>query len=65
MQGRPARVLSPWIDRNISVITISLAVPARRFAALVPVNQNHRGNSDEAGHNEAKRLNLVPQPPQN
>jgi len=36
MHGKPARVLSPWIDRKISLITMSLAAPPRGFAALAP-----------------------------
>jgi hypothetical protein len=31
--------------------------------ALVPLNQNHRGNNHESCNDEAKRFQIVPQPP--
>jgi hypothetical protein len=43
MQGRPARVPSPWIERKISVIVMMfLSAPGRDLPALAPLNENHR-----------------------
>ena len=39
--------------------------PPRRFAALIPVNDNNRGNRDQAGCDETKWLELVAKPVQN
>ena len=40
-----------------------LLAAARRFAALVALNKNHRGNGHKSRDNEAKRLEIVTQPP--
>jgi hypothetical protein len=63
MQGRPARVLSPWIDRNISEITMSLSGPARGFfLALMAIYNNDREYGHQAGRDKAKGLESVPEP---
>jgi hypothetical protein len=62
MHGSPACVLSPWIDRKISVITISLTAPARRLSALVTLDENYRGNGHQSGHHKSKRFQFVAQP---
>ena len=40
-----------------------LAAPARRFAALMPLNKNNRGHGPETSHHESKWLERKAEPP--
>lgn len=63
MQGRPARVPSPWIDRNISVMVMTLLLaPGRGFSALAPMNQNDRRDKYNRRREEAKWFQLISKP---
>src|SRR6202035_1201898 len=52
IQGRPARVPSPWIERKISVIVmIALTISVLGFSALASLNQDHcRDNHNRRPH---------------
>jgi len=65
MHGKPACVLSPWIDRKISVMIMNLPAPARALAALVPLHEDNRRDRRNSGHYKSKWLQLIPQPSQN
>jgi hypothetical protein len=63
MQGRPARVPSPWIDRKISVIVMMpLTAPARSLSALAPLNQNHRRDNHNRRTHKTKWLQRKSKP---
>src|SRR5579863_9024035 len=63
MQGRPARVPSPWIERKISAIVMTpLLAPTRGFPALAPLNKNHRRDHRDRRRRKTKWLQRIPQP---
>src|ERR1700693_360968 len=63
MQGRPARVPSPWIDRKISVIVMTLLMaPRRDFSALAPLNKNDGRDNHDRRRYKTKWLQLIPKP---
>src|SRR5579864_5044747 len=63
MQGRPARVPSPWIDRKISVIVMTLLMaPRRGFSTLSPLNKNDRRDNHDRRPEEAKWFQLISKP---
>jgi hypothetical protein len=41
---------------------MQLTAPARSFAALSPLNQNHRAGNDNRRANESERLQGKPEP---
>ena len=58
-------VLESEVEPDIIIQTrIRLLASPRRLAALVPVNNNYSGDRRESCHDEAKRLQIVSQPPE-
>ena len=49
--------------RCLYAISNYLAAPARRFAALVPLNKNNCANCPETGHHKAKWFKRKAEPP--
>src|ERR1700693_6382484 len=61
MQGRPARVPSPWIDRKISVIVMTLLMaPMRAFSALASLNKNDRRDNHDRRRYKTRWLQHIP-----
>src|ERR1700682_6369110 len=63
MQGRPARVPAPWIERKISaMVMMPLAAPGRGFSTLAPLDKNHRRDNYNRRHHKPKWLDCIPKP---
>src|ERR1700686_3221579 len=62
MQGRPARVPSPWIERKISaIVMMPLVAPARGFSIFAPLDKKHRRGNHNRRHHKTKWLQHEPQ----